>query len=102
MSTPMRRTRSPCCARAASGHAAAPPRSVPELRKREQTITPDRRPAHQNFESRNVSRLADAEVQAVVREAHALDPAFGLYEAWNLPMLTQVTDTITLEAMATR
>ena len=28
MSTPMRRTRSPCCARAASGHAAAPPRSV--------------------------------------------------------------------------
>src|SRR5262245_57169926 len=28
MSTPMRRIRSPCCARAASGHAAAPPRSV--------------------------------------------------------------------------
>src|SRR6516225_8127177 len=25
MSTPMRRTRSPCCAHAASGHAAAPP-----------------------------------------------------------------------------
>src|SRR5262249_12261939 len=28
MSTPMRRIRSPCCARHASGHAAAPPRSV--------------------------------------------------------------------------
>jgi hypothetical protein len=27
MSTPMRRIRSPCCARAASGHAAAPPPS---------------------------------------------------------------------------
>src|SRR5262245_3161036 len=27
MSTPMRRTRSLCCARAASGHAAAPPSS---------------------------------------------------------------------------
>jgi hypothetical protein len=25
MSTPMRRTRSPCCALAASGHAAVPP-----------------------------------------------------------------------------
>src|SRR6516225_7712790 len=28
MSTPMRRMRPPCCARAASGHAAAPPRSL--------------------------------------------------------------------------
>jgi hypothetical protein len=28
MSTPMRLLRSPCCARAASGHAAAPPSSV--------------------------------------------------------------------------
>ena len=27
ISTPIRRTRSPCCARAATGHAAAPPSS---------------------------------------------------------------------------
>jgi integrase len=33
----------------------------------------------ENFESRNISRLTDAEVQAVVREAYALDTAFGLY-----------------------
>src|SRR6516164_2184900 len=33
MSTPMRRTRSPCCARAASGHAAAPPKSVMNSRR---------------------------------------------------------------------
>jgi hypothetical protein len=32
-STPMRRIRSPCCARAASGHAAAPPRSVMNTRR---------------------------------------------------------------------
>src|SRR5262249_53671904 len=29
----MRRTRSPCCARAASGHAAAPPRRVMNSRR---------------------------------------------------------------------
>ena len=29
----MRRTRSPCCARAASGHAAAPPSSVMNWRR---------------------------------------------------------------------
>src|SRR5215831_6797915 len=33
MSTPMRRTRSPCCARAASGHAAALPSSVMNARR---------------------------------------------------------------------
>ena len=34
MSTPMRRMRSPCCARAASGHAAAaPPSSVMNSRR---------------------------------------------------------------------
>ena len=33
MSTPMRRIRSPCCARAASGHAAAPPSSVMNSRR---------------------------------------------------------------------
>src|SRR5262249_54943553 len=33
ISTPIRRTRSPCCARAESGHAAAPPRSVMNLRR---------------------------------------------------------------------
>jgi hypothetical protein len=33
MSTPMRRTRSNCCARAANGHAAAPPRSVMNSRR---------------------------------------------------------------------
>src|SRR6266436_1207093 len=34
MSTPMRRNRSPCCARAASGHAAAaPPRSDMKVRR---------------------------------------------------------------------
>jgi hypothetical protein len=33
----------------------------------------------ENFESRNISRLSDAEVQAVVRFAYAVDPAFGLY-----------------------
>src|SRR6266849_1709646 len=34
MSTPMRRTRSPCCARTASGHAiAAPPSSVMKSRR---------------------------------------------------------------------
>src|SRR5262245_49637948 len=34
MSTPMRRIRSPCCARAASGHAAAaPPRNVMNARR---------------------------------------------------------------------
>ena len=33
MSTPMRRTRSPCCARAASGHAAAVPRDVMNSRR---------------------------------------------------------------------
>ena len=34
MSTPMRRIRSPCCARAASGHAAAaPPSSVMNARR---------------------------------------------------------------------
>src|SRR5262249_3996018 len=32
-STPMRRTRSPCCARTAIGHAAAPPRSVMNSRR---------------------------------------------------------------------
>jgi hypothetical protein len=31
VSTPMRRTRSPCCA--ASGHATAPPRSVMNWRR---------------------------------------------------------------------
>src|SRR5262249_47871814 len=34
MSMPMRRTRLPCCARAASGHAAAPPRVVMNSRRR--------------------------------------------------------------------
>src|SRR5262249_33015632 len=33
ISSPMRRTRSPCCARAASGHAAAPPSSVINWRR---------------------------------------------------------------------
>src|SRR6516162_348105 len=33
LSTPMRRTRLPCCARTASGHAAAPPRSVMNSRR---------------------------------------------------------------------
>src|SRR5215831_14248973 len=33
MSTPMRRMRLPCCAPAASGHAAAPPRSVMNSRR---------------------------------------------------------------------
>ena len=33
VSTPMRRTRSGCCARAASGHAAAPPRTVMKSRR---------------------------------------------------------------------
>ena len=33
MSTPMRRIRSPCCARATIGHAAAPPRSVMNSRR---------------------------------------------------------------------
>jgi integrase len=33
----------------------------------------------ENFESRNPSRLADADVQAVVAAAYALDPAFGRY-----------------------
>ena len=33
MSTPIRRTRSPCCARAAMGHAAAPPSSVMKARR---------------------------------------------------------------------
>src|SRR6266545_7620745 len=33
MSTPMRRIRSRCCARAASGHAAAPPSSVMNSRR---------------------------------------------------------------------
>jgi hypothetical protein len=32
-STPMRRTRSPCCARATTGHAAAPLRSVMKSRR---------------------------------------------------------------------
>jgi hypothetical protein len=31
--TPIRRTRSPCCARATSGHAAAPPSSVMNERR---------------------------------------------------------------------
>jgi hypothetical protein len=34
MRTPMRRTRSPCCARAASGHAAALPRPAMNSRRR--------------------------------------------------------------------
>jgi integrase len=33
----------------------------------------------ENFESRNPSRLSDAEVQAVVAAAYAIDPAFGRY-----------------------
>jgi integrase len=33
----------------------------------------------ENFESRNPSRLSDAEVQAVVAAAHEIDRAFGLY-----------------------
>src|SRR5262245_12958919 len=33
ISTPMRRIRSPCCARAANGHAAAPPSSVMKSRR---------------------------------------------------------------------
>jgi hypothetical protein len=33
MTTPMRRIRSRCCARAASGHAAAPPSSVMNARR---------------------------------------------------------------------
>ena len=33
----------------------------------------------ENFESRNPSRLSDAEVQAVVTAAYAIDPAFGRY-----------------------
>jgi integrase len=33
----------------------------------------------ENFESRNPSRLSDAEVQAVVAAAYELDPAFGRY-----------------------
>ena len=33
MTTPMRRARSGCCARAVSGHAAAPPRSVMNARR---------------------------------------------------------------------
>src|SRR6516162_7750706 len=33
MSTPMRRTRPPCCARAASGHAAAPPSAAMNSRR---------------------------------------------------------------------
>jgi len=33
MSAPMRRIGSPCCARAASGHAAAPPMSAMNLRR---------------------------------------------------------------------
>ena len=41
MSTPMRRTPSPCCARAASGHAAAPPSSV--MNSRRLTRSPRRR-----------------------------------------------------------
>jgi hypothetical protein len=33
ISTPMRRIRSPCCARAAIDHAAAPPMSVMKARR---------------------------------------------------------------------
>jgi hypothetical protein len=33
----------------------------------------------ENFESRNPSRLSDAEIQAVVAAAYAIDPAFGRY-----------------------
>jgi hypothetical protein len=33
----------------------------------------------ENYESRNPSRLSDAEVQAVVAAAYAIDSAFGLY-----------------------
>jgi integrase len=33
----------------------------------------------ENFESRNPSRLSDAEVQTVVAAAYAIDPAFGRY-----------------------
>ena len=40
-STPMRRTLSPCCARAASGHVAAPPMSV--MNSRRFTRSPRRR-----------------------------------------------------------
>src|SRR5258708_32516111 len=45
MSTPMRRTRSPCCARAASGHAAAtrPPR---KSRRRMDDTSPGIGPAY--------------------------------------------------------
>jgi hypothetical protein len=48
-STPMRRTRSPCCARAASGHAAnALPRSVMNSRRR--IIRSPRPPAPESIE----------------------------------------------------
>jgi hypothetical protein len=33
----------------------------------------------ENFDSRNPSRLSDAQVQAVLAAAYAIDPAFGLY-----------------------
>jgi hypothetical protein len=38
MSTPIRRTRSPCCALAASGHAAAPPSPAMNSRRRRQIL----------------------------------------------------------------
>src|SRR6516225_2781529 len=38
MSTPMRRMRSPCCARAVSGHAAAPPSAVSNSRRPRVTV----------------------------------------------------------------
>ena len=46
MSTPMRRIRSGCCARAASGHAAAPPSSV--MNSRRLIAAPEAQERHRN------------------------------------------------------
>jgi hypothetical protein len=46
ISTPMRRMRSACCAPAASGHAAAPPKSVMNLRRLIGSLSPRVPPYH--------------------------------------------------------
>ena len=61
MSTPMRRTRSACCARAASGHAAAaPPSSV--MNSRRLTRSPRRQGRATLSGTVSLERLGDLEI----------------------------------------
>jgi hypothetical protein len=87
MSTPMRRIRSRCCARAASGQAAAPPRPAMNSRRRRQMlIWPSR--ARELCGGRIAQACGGCQIGCCTAESRPPPPP-GLWQRWVINRITR-------------